>query len=143
MDPKLIFWTLALLNTTALVVCGFLGWREIRRGNIERHRRWMHAAMFLVLVFLVSYVFKVVLLGKEDRQLWSSTSITILRIHETLVLVMILAGGAARFVARRFGSPKDAKDARKRHRLLGKTAVISSLFALLTAAMVLVGMYMR
>lgn len=143
MDPKLIYWTAALLNTTAVVVCGFMGWREIRRGNIERHRRWMNMAMFLVIAFLVSYVFKVLLLGKEDRQLWDSTSITILRIHETLVLIMVLAGGAARFLARRFGSPKDAKEVRKRHRLLGRTAVVSSLFGLLTAALVLIGMYMR
>jgi hypothetical protein len=103
----------------------------------------MTAAVVLVVAFVVSYVFKVVLLGKEELHLWSPASVRVLRVHETVVLVMVAAGGAARFLARRLMRPATASAARPRHRWAGRTAVVAGLGALATATMVLVGMYLR
>ncbi len=146
MDPKLIFWTGALLPTTGAVGCALVGWRAIRQGAVERHRRYMNAAIVCIAAFLLSYIFKVLFLGKEDFELWSAGELTLLRIHETFVLAMIVAGTVARVVARRLSPgrrPVAGPDVRKRHRWAGRSAVVLSLFALATAAMVLAGMYQR
>lgn len=143
MDAKLVYWTAALIVMAAAVGSALQGWREVRRGRVERHRKWMTAAIFLVLAFVVSYVFKVILLGKEELDLWSPAAVTVLRIHETVVLVMVAAGAAARLLARRLMRPATAGAARARHRRAGRTAIVAGLAALLTATMVLVGMYLR
>lgn len=143
MDAKLIYWTAALAVMSAAVASAFLGWREIRRGRVGRHKRRMTAAIVLVLAFVVSYVFKVILLGKEQLELWSPASVTVLRLHETVVLVMVVAGATARFLARRLMTPGAADRARAPHRRAGTTAILAGALALMTATMVLIGMYLR
>lgn len=143
MDPKLVYWTASLIVMSAAVASALRGWREVRRGRVERHRKWMSAAIALVLAFVVSYVFKVMLLGKEELHLWSPASVTVLKVHETIVLAMVAAGVAARFLARRLMAPASAAAARGRHRWAGRTAIVAGVFALATASLVLVGMYLR
>ncbi len=52
----------ALLNATAGTLL-FLGWRAIKRGDRERHRRLMIGAVSVSALFLVSYLTRVALTG--------------------------------------------------------------------------------
>jgi uncharacterized membrane protein YozB (DUF420 family) len=111
----------------------------------------MLTAVSLVGLFLVSYVIKVILLGREDRSSWSQASAWTLYVHEACVAAMLVAAGIALTRARRFGPLRDgappAAEPRERgrrvHRLAGRVAVAASVLALLTAAGVLAGMYAR
>ena len=69
-DPKLVYWTLALANMLAIVALATVAVRRVRRREIAGHRRLMLAAASLVALFLVSYVAKVWLLGREQLELW-------------------------------------------------------------------------
>lgn len=153
LDPKVAYWTAALVNMLAAVICAVLGVRRIRRGEIAGHRRMMTSAAILVGLFLVSYVLKVRLLGRERLDLWEPRFVTVLHVHETFVAVMVLAGARALYLAttRRLAdlapaTPDDvarrARSARS-HRRAGWTAVISSVLGAVTAAYVLYGMYAR
>lgn len=153
MDPRIVFWSLALANMALIVVLTGRGVRQVRRGEVARHRRSMQTACALVALFLVSYVLKRVWIGGEDLELWSRTALVNLWVHESFVAVMLLAGGAALLVGRRLartrrvtGSADDppAEPGRLRlHRRLGWTAVVAALFGLVTACGILAGMITR
>lgn len=151
MDARLVYWTWALLNMLLAVGCALAGVRRIRRGEVERHRRLMLGAGGFVGLFIVSYVLKVPLLGREALLSWSDGSILMLRLHETCVLAMLLGGGYAgalafRLRGARIGSaPLEAREARRRlvHRCAGWTAVVSSILGAIFALFVLQGMYQR
>ena len=64
MDPKLLFWTAALLDLAMLVGFALVGVRYARRGEIARHQRAMRIATLLVLGFLGAYLAKVFVLGR-------------------------------------------------------------------------------
>jgi uncharacterized membrane protein YozB (DUF420 family) len=150
-DPKLAYWTWSLANLALVVVIGLSGLREIRAGRARVHRRRMLTAGGCVALFLVSYLLKVALLGREDRSLWSDASLWTLYIHETCIAVMLIAAGVALLRARRFGpledgatpAPAARESDRAVHRFAGAVALTASVLALLTAAGVLVGMYQR
>ncbi len=152
-DPKLLFWTAALANFLGVVACALLGVRRIRRRDVRGHRRFMISAGGLVGLFLVSYVVKTVFLGKEQRELWTATAKTALYVHETAILVMLIAGGVAGYRAWRFrhtlGSgplPDPVEESRRGrlwHRRAGRTAVVASMAAFVTAAVWLSAMYAR
>ena len=52
----------AIISLTAIAVIG-LGWREIRAGNVERHRVAMVGAFVLFALFLVFYLYRLIALG--------------------------------------------------------------------------------
>ena len=153
MDPKLLFWTVALVNLA--VLCGFAlsGIRFARRGEIARHRRAMKIASWLIVAFLAAYVLKVVVLGREDQSVWTLLDVWVLRIHELFVMVMIGAGTVAwlqvkkirgtRLVTHDPNDPKPDPKVVRTHRIAGRTAVISAILALLWAIGVWVGMLAR
>jgi uncharacterized membrane protein YozB (DUF420 family) len=153
MDPKLLFWTAALINLG--VLCGFalLGVRHARRGEIARHQRAMRIATLLVLVFLASYVFKLMLLGRENMAVWERLDVWVLRIHELFVLQMIVAGAVAWFQSRKLvhtrlvthdpADPMPDPGTLRTHRIAGRTAVIGAILGFLMAVGVLIGMYQR
>lgn len=145
MDPKLFYWCAALANFAAVVAAALTGWRYIRRGDVARHRRWMNAAVALVALFLASYVAKVMVLGREPLETWSPAAVAVLRVHETIVAAMLVTGTAARVLARRLapGAAFAAPGLRRRHRWSGRTALLAGVFALVTATMILVGMFLR
>jgi len=145
MNPNLWYWSAALADLGVATVCAGLGWLAIRRGRRETHRKWMITAAIVVLAFLLSYPLKLIFLGKEDLQLWSRTDLIILRVHETCVLLMLLAGGSARWLAPRLAGNNSPGVSRRTawHRRCGRLALVASVFALLTAAMILVGMFER
>jgi uncharacterized membrane protein YozB (DUF420 family) len=141
MDEKLLFWAFSLFWMTLLVVIAFRGRRAVLRGDFERHRRLMHWAALFVAVFLVSYIAKVLFLGKEDLALWSPGDRLMLYIHETFVLIMVIVGGLARFLARLF--PGWGPGDHRRHQWAGRIAIGAGFFGLLTAALVFVRMIQR
>jgi uncharacterized membrane protein YozB (DUF420 family) len=153
MDPKLLFWTVALVNLA--VLCGFAlsGVRFARRGEIARHRRAMKVASLLILAFLGAYVLKVVVLGREDQSVWTLLDVWILRFHELFVMLMIGAGSVAwlqvrklvdtRLVTHDPNDPIPDPKVVRTHRMAGRTAVISAVLAFLLAIGVLVGMFSR
>ena len=78
---------------------------------------------------------------------------TILRFHETCVGVMVLAGSIALLLSRRLRSTRNVtRDANdpvasagllRNHRLAGRTAAVGALLGWGSAALVLVGMWLR
>lgn len=153
MDPKLIFWTCALADLGAVCGTALFGVRYVKRGEIARHKRAMKTASLLIVVFLVSYVLKLVFLGREDMSTWTSFDVWVLRIHELFVFQMLTGGSIAWIQARKLlktrlvthDSNDPAPDSRtvRIHRLAGRTAVAGSVFAFLLAIGVLTGMYGR
>lgn len=152
LDPKLIYWTWAWINMVVIVAIAAAGVRRIRRGEILRHRRRMLTAAALVLLFLVSYVFKVILLGREPLETWSPGHVWVLRFHELCVAVMLVAGSTAVYLARRLGLATDAprqenpaaqQRGRRLHRRAGWTAVVAATLGIASAGYVLRGMYER
>ena len=146
MDPKLLFWTGALVDLGLVAACGAAGVRAIRRGEVRRHRRFMLGAGGLIALFLVAYSVKVPLLGREDRSAWSSLDYAVLYTHELCVAVMLTAGAAALFLAWRargrvdLDAPPPALPA---HRRAGRIAAWAGLLAFLTAGGVWAGMLAR
>ena len=74
-----------------LVGLAALGIRRVRARAVATHRRLMLIAGSLVVAFLVSYGFKLYLLGREQLDVWQPVYRHTLRFHETCVLVMVLA----------------------------------------------------
>jgi uncharacterized membrane protein YozB (DUF420 family) len=152
-DPKLVFWSVALVDLATVVLCTGAGVRAIRRKDVRRHKRWMLTAGALILGFLVAYVGKVATLGKEDRSAWTAQDYNVLYAHETCIAVMLLAGGYALFRAWRFRGrlgPKlvlppesDPLAGRLHHRRAGWVAVVSGVLAFVTAMGVWGGMFAR
>jgi uncharacterized membrane protein YozB (DUF420 family) len=153
MDPKLLFWTLALADLGVLSAVALFGVRYARRGEIARHKRAMKIATLLVFAFLLCYLLKLQILGREDMSVWSTLDIWVLRIHELFVIQMLIAGSVAWIQARKLATtrlvthdPDDpAPDSQtvRVHRLAGRTAVVGSVLAFLMASGVLAGMYGR
>ena len=92
MDAKLLYWTGAFINFGVVCTLALIGVRRIRAKDIRGHRRMMLTSSALVFGFLVSYVLKVSFLGKENLKVWDTFSLWSLHIHESWILVMILAG---------------------------------------------------
>jgi hypothetical protein len=113
----------------------------------------MLSAAALVGVFVLSYVVKLLVLGREDRSGWGATSIWVLRIHELCVFAMLLAGGRAGAKALRLrltrnatGRPEDAPapaPLAQAHRRAGRLAVAAAALGFALATLVLAGMYRR
>jgi len=145
-DPKLLYWTGALLNMVLVVVLAVSGVASVRRGDVARHRRRMLAASVLVGAFVLSYALKVAVLGREPIATWSPAAIWTLRVHELCVLVMLVGGAGAGLGAFRMrAAPLAAEHAgvRAAHRRAGRAAVIAAGAGLVTAGVVLAGMYGR
>lgn len=153
MDPKLWFWTLALANMAAVVALATRGVRAIRAGEVARHRRSMMAAGWLVVAFLGSFLVKSFALGPENLALWSAAARINLRVHESFVALMLVAGVSALVLGRRIArtrrvTGRDADPAPspaqlRRHRRFGWSAVVASALGFATACGILAGMFAR
>ena len=153
MDSKFAFWSAALANLFTICALLVAGIRNVRRGRIDRHRRCMLTASYLVGAFVLTYVIKLAVLGREQLSAWSPQSVTILRIHEAFVLTMILGGSVALIRARRMRAtqnvsrnpedPKAPASTVRGHRRAGWTAALAAGLGFATAVMVLMAMYSR
>ncbi|HXX48145.1 MAG TPA: DUF420 domain-containing protein [Myxococcota bacterium] len=149
-DAKVLYWTAALLNMVAAFGCAIAGVLRIRRGEVATHRRAMKTAALLVVLFLISYLLKVEALGRERLELWEPRFVAVLRMHETFVGAMVLAGALALSLASGLGLVRIGRAAPGRrtfgaraHRWAGWTAIVSCALGVATAAYVLYGMYAR
>ncbi len=153
MDPKLLFWTGALVNMGVIVALAAGGVWQRRRGNVAGHRRRMLAAAVLVALFVAAYLLKLLFLGREALESWSPGAVWMLRVHEACVAVMLAGGGTAALralVLRRTrnathdpGDPEAPAGVAAWHRRAGWAAVVASALGLVTAGFVLAGMYQR
>lgn len=153
MNPGLLFWTAALVNLGVVCLSAIVGVRFAHRGEIARHRRAMKLASWLVVAFLLSYVGKLVLIGREDMSVWSRVDLWVLRCHELFVLAMLIAGAVAwvqagrlegtRIVTRDARDPDADPKAVRLHHRAGWTAVVSGVLGFVLAIGVLFGMYAR
>jgi uncharacterized membrane protein YozB (DUF420 family) len=153
MDSKVLFWTGALLHMAAVVGLALAGVARRRRGDLRNHVRLMIAAASLVALFLVAYAFKLFLLGREDTNLWSTRDLWVLRIHESCVATMLVAGAMAgrraaqlrrtRDVTANAADPPAAPSLTRSHRRAGWAAVVAAALGLGTALCVLLAMYAR
>lgn len=153
MDPKLWFWTLALVNMAAVVALATRGVRAIRRNDVAVHRRSMTLAGGLVALFLASYVAKRLVLGAEDLAVWSAAARINLYVHESFVFTLLLAGGTALVLGRRLArtrrvtgraeDPTPSAAQLRRHRRFGWLAVAASVLGFVTACGILAGMFSR
>ena len=147
MGTNLFFWIVVFLWTTALITQAVLGWRAIRSHDLERHRHRMTRAAWMVIVFLVAYLIKLGILGGEAVETWPLRDRWVLYVHETFVLIMVVAGAWALVLARGFDVSLDLGGAATksclRHRWAGRVAIVCGILGLLTAAMVLGGMMHR
>ena len=153
MDPKVLYWTAALVDLALVVLLAARGVAQVRRGEVARHRRTMQTCAALIGAFLLSYVVKLALLGREDLPNWEPFYVNTLRFHEACVLTMLVAGSVAFTLARRMrgsrnvtraaSDPPADPDALRWHRRAGRTGVVSAVAGLLSAAVVLFGMYAR
>jgi len=153
MNPNLLFWTAALANLLLISGLALFGLRYARRGEIARHRRAMKLASLLVGTFVVAYVLKLALLGREDRSEWTLFDLWMLRIHELFVAQMMLAGAVAwsrvrrlqatRLVTRDAADPAPEPRDLRIHRIAGRLAVAGAVLSAVLAVGVLAGMYVR
>ena len=153
MDPKVLYWTAAWIDLALIVVLAALGVRQIGRGRFQAHRRLMLAAVWCLVGFLVSYVAKLALLGRETLEIWESQYVTVLRVHEACVAVMLLAGAVALIQAWKLDLPSvpertpAAESTWSRgvelHRRAGFVALWAATLGALGAAYVLSGMWSR
>lgn len=150
-DPKTAYWTGALVNMAVVFGLLLAGALAIRRGRVRLHRRFMLTAAALVGLFLLSYVGKLALLGREQLEFWSRSYVWTLRFHEACVAGLVIGGGVAIYQAvelnliARESSPPGTRlpDGIHRHRRAGWTAIIGAGLGILSAAYVLQGMYAR
>lgn len=153
MDPKVLYWTGALANMLLITALAMRGIGQVKRGEISAHRRSMLSCVVLVVGFLVSYVLKLVWLGRESLETWSGGYVNTLRFHETCVLVMVIAGGVALHRARAMRGTRNrtrdiadpaapAATVRLHHRA-GRASIVGLILAVLSASVVLFGMYAR
>jgi uncharacterized membrane protein YozB (DUF420 family) len=152
-DARLIYWTGALLNMAAVAGLSVSGVRARRRGDVAGHRRRMLVATALVCAFLASYALKLMLLGSEDPATWAARDVWVLRLHELCVLFMLVGGSVALWRGGRLrrtrsfdddpAAPEAPAGLARGHRAAGWTAVVAAGLGLLTAALVLAGMYRR
>ena len=145
MDARLGFWTFSLLLAATSLGVSFWGVAAIRRNDIETHRKRMKLAAWLIVAFVASYGFKLGLLGREELASWGSTWVTVLRVHQFFIAVMLGSGLYSLAIAHKTLS-KDAEvreTARKNHRRSGHTAIGAFALAWLMSAITYFGMWQR
>lgn len=153
MDLKLVFWTAAIVDLLVVCVFAIRGVGYARRGEIARHKQSMKIGSLLICAFLVSYVFKVFFLGREDMSVWTTLDVWVLRIHEMFVLQMLLGGSVAWIQGRKLLATRlvthDPTDPMPRpktlqiHKIAGRAGVIGALLAFTMAIGILLGMFLR
>jgi uncharacterized membrane protein YozB (DUF420 family) len=143
--PKLAYWTWAFANMLLLVGLAALGVRRVRVRQVAAHRRFMLSAAALVLLFVTSYVAKVLVLGRELLHAWEPFYVMVLRVHEACIAVMLTAGALALVQARVRGLARGVppRGRTRLHRAAGWTALAAGVLGIATAAVVLAGMYQR
>lgn len=146
MNPNFIYWCFAYAWMSLVVVIGVLAVRQVRAGDLAGHMRKMILVCNMLLFFVVTYVVKVLVLGRELKEGWEMIDFIILYTHEAFIAIMLVTGTWARLlgnkVRARLDNPTDADMAmRRRHKKLGQMAFLSAFAALVTATGVMWTLY--
>ena len=148
MTYNLAFWVYAYGLMTVAMILAFRAVTKIRKGDMRGHMRLMILANRLILFFVLSYLFKMIFLGREQKSDWSQFRLIVLYIHESLIGLMLISACYTRFLAHRFRermfeTPVSEADSalRRRHKRAGKWTLLFAVCALFTASMVLYGMF--
>jgi len=141
MNANLTYWLFALVLLLSTVIIAIRGVQLVAQGKMEAHIKHMVLACNLLIFFVLSYVAKVFVLGREIKVAWSSLELAVLYTHESFILVMLVTGTWARILAKGFGTRLDAPTAadlvaRTKHARLGKVALVSAACALITGLFV-------
>jgi len=142
MSANLTYWLFAFVLMTTAVLIACRGIVHVRAGRLVSHMKHLNLACNLLIFFVVTYVGKVFVLGREVKTDWSFLDLFILRTHETFIAIMLITGIWARVLAGKYRDrleqPTEADlTLRRKHKLLGKLAVTSAVCALFTAMAVL------
>ena len=146
MTANLMYWLFAYVLTLVAFLIGLNGVSHIRRGDWQAHRKRMVASCNLILFFVASYVVKVLVLGREDKSDWSTFYLVVLYIHESFIACMLIFGVLARIRAAKLQlKTPDGSDAivRKKHGNAGKMCLLFCALGILTATVVVFGMFER
>ncbi len=92
-----LLWGLALVGMTVAYGMTFLGVRAAKRHDVNSHRRWMTLACALVGIWLLAYVSKQMILGRDHfggtpDQYWMFYA-PLLLVHTGLAITTIGLGG--------------------------------------------------
>ncbi len=142
MTQNLGFWIFSILLLSFATICALAGVLRIRRGDLLAHRRRMLVAMASVATFLLSYLLKLALVGREDLDLWDPNAVWTLRVHESFMAIMLVTGAVAFALARRFhqhpaGAERGSARRRFWHSWFGRVAVVAAVCGLLLACRLL------
>ena len=91
----------AILNLTAFI-CLFCGWRAIKQGKPDIHRKWMIRALFASTFFLISYITHHLLHGSTHythQGILRIIYFTILITHTPLAAIIVPLAIAAVYFA--------------------------------------------
>ncbi len=150
MNYNFAFWAYAYVLMLVVVLFAIRGVKDIKAGDFQAHMSKMTVACNLLIFFVVSYLAKVITLGREDKSLFSMWDLIILYTHEFCILVMLVSGVYARVMAFKFkeslGSDTISEThqaLRRKHGKAGKIAVTFAVLGLFTASFVLCGMWQR
>lgn len=139
MSPTLVYWTVVFVWLLLTLSIALRGRALVRRKRVMPHHRLMRIALYMIVLFLISYPIKVVVLGRADISSWSLLMRIVLHVHETLMITMVVAGARARWLARRWHP--EGFDVARSHRRAGLVAIIAGLLGVLTAGLVLATLY--
>lgn len=144
MEFKDILWYSVLISITVAYLISLWGVRAAKHHDVKHHSRWMITACTIVGLWLVGYVTKQVLFGRDqfggsESQYWSMY-VPLLAVHTSLAMGTIGLAIANLYIGLtrlRHGIGVGAMVAGvSRHRVLGKLMVGTFSGTLLTAYVV-------
>jgi putative membrane protein len=122
-----ILWGMVLIGMTVAYGMTFKGVQAAKRHDVASHRKWMTISCVLVCIWLVAYVTKQLIFGRDhfggsSKQYWS-LYVPLLLVHTGLAMTTIGLGGTNMVIGirrLRYGIGAGAMVAGvSRHRLLG------------------------
>ncbi len=127
MDIADLLWGLVLIGMTTAFGLTLIGIQAAKRHDVTSHSRWMTISCLLVSIWLVAYVAKQILYGRDhfggnSEQYWTFY-IPLLLVHTSLAMATIGLGGTNMVIGLRrlrYGIGAGAMVAGiSRHRMLG------------------------
>ncbi len=144
MDVHDLIWYGVLGSMTIAYAMALLGVRAAKQHDVSHHSKWMITACSLVGLWLVGYVTKQVIFGRDEfggtsEQYWQ-WYVPLLVVHTTLAVTTIGLGLANLYTGLgrlRYGTGVGAMvEGVNRHRLLGRCLVGTFSGTILTAYLV-------
>jgi uncharacterized membrane protein YozB (DUF420 family) len=143
MDLKSWLWYGVLTSITAAYLVAMAGVRSARQHEVSHHSRRMIVACTIVGIWLVAYVLKQVLFGRErfagpDRHYWS-LYVPLFSAHMALAVTTISLGGYNLYMGLhriRCGSVGAMSSRLSRHRRVGQLLVWTFSGTMMTAYLV-------